>query len=41
MENNKLHVELPKISTSKAPAMTLIYDAKGQLLWAQRDVHWP
>jgi two-component system sensor histidine kinase PhoQ len=33
-------VDIPENLNMQSPTVTLIYDAKGKLLWAQRDVAW-
>ena len=39
-ENNKITVEMPENLNQQSPTMALIYNEKGKLLWAQRDVPW-
>ncbi|MEG1210958.1 MAG: two-component system sensor histidine kinase PhoQ [Leclercia sp.] len=39
-ENNKLSIEMPEHLDRQSPTMSLIYDEKGQLLWAQRNIPW-
>lgn len=39
-ENNTIDVDIPENLNMQSPTVTLIYDARGQLLWAQRDVPW-
>ncbi|MDK9357238.1 two-component system sensor histidine kinase PhoQ [Lelliottia sp. V106_10] len=39
-ENNRISVEMPENLNRQSPTMALIYDEKGQLLWAQRHVPW-
>lgn len=39
-ENNKISVELPENLDRQSPTMALIYNEKGHLLWAQRDIPW-
>ncbi|MDU7912916.1 MAG: two-component system sensor histidine kinase PhoQ [Klebsiella grimontii] len=39
-ENNTIEVDIPDNLNMQSPTVTLIYDAHGQLLWAQRDVPW-
>ncbi|MRS88511.1 two-component system sensor histidine kinase PhoQ [Enterobacteriaceae bacterium RIT714] len=39
-ENNRISVEMPENLDRQSPTMALIYDEKGQLLWAQRHVPW-
>ncbi len=37
-ENNHIDVDIPENLNMQSPTVTLIYDAKGKLLWMQRDV---
>ncbi len=37
-ENNQITVEMPENLNQQSPTLALIYDEKGKLLWAQRDV---
>ena len=39
-ENNRISVDMPENLNQQSPTMALIYDEKGHLLWAQRDVPW-
>lgn len=39
-ENNRITVEMPENLNQQSPTLALIYDEKGKLLWAQRDVPW-
>lgn len=39
-DNDTLHVDLPENMDMQSPTISLIYDHKGKLLWAQRDVPW-
>ncbi|WP_318356580.1 two-component system sensor histidine kinase PhoQ [Enterobacter sp.] len=39
-ENNRFSIELPENLNLQSPSMAVIYDEKGKLLWAQRDVPW-
>lgn len=39
-ENNSFSIELPENLNLQSPSMAVIYDEKGKLLWAQRDVPW-
>ncbi len=39
-ENNHIDVDIPEHLNMQSPTVTLIYDAKGKLLWAQHDVPW-
>ena len=39
-ENNSIDVDIPENLNMQSPTVTLIYDAKGKLLWAQHDVPW-
>lgn len=39
-ENNQITVEMPENLNQQSPTLALIYDEKGKLLWAQRDVPW-
>ena len=39
-ENNTIDVDIPANLNMQSPTVTLIYDAHGQLLWAQHDVPW-
>lgn len=39
-ENNRIDVDIPEHLNMQSPTVTLIYDAKGKLLWAQHDVPW-
>lgn len=39
-ENNKISIDMPEHLDRQSPTIALIYDEKGQLLWAQRDVPW-
>lgn len=37
-ENGAIDVDIPENLNMESPTVTLIYDEKGKLLWAQRDV---
>ncbi len=39
-ENNQISVEMPENLNQQSPTLALIYNEKGKLLWAQRDVPW-
>ncbi|MCS5880677.1 hypothetical protein LNP17_11660 [Klebsiella variicola subsp. variicola] len=39
-ENGAIDVDIPENLNMESPTVTLIYDEKGKLLWAQRDVPW-
>jgi len=39
-EDNKITIDMPEHLDRQSPTMSLIYDEKGKLLWAQRDVPW-
>lgn len=39
-ENNKISIDMPEHLDRQSPTMSLIYNEKGKLLWAQRDVPW-
>ncbi len=39
-EGNKISIDMPEHLDRQSPTMSLIYDEKGKLLWAQRDVPW-
>lgn len=39
-EDNHITVEMPENLDRQSPTMALIYNEKGQLLWAQRHVPW-
>lgn len=39
-ENNKITVEMPENLNQQSPTLALIYNEKGKLLWAQRDIPW-
>lgn len=39
-QDGQLSVELPENLNQQSPSKALIYDERGQLLWAQRDVPW-
>ena len=39
-EDNHISVEMPENLDRQSPTMALIYNEKGQLLWAQRHVPW-
>ncbi len=39
-EDNKITVEMPENLNQQSPTLALIYDEKGKLLWAQRDIPW-
>ena len=39
-EDNKISIDMPEHLDRQSPTMSLIYDEKGKLLWAQRDVPW-
>nr|WP_318381994.1 two-component system sensor histidine kinase PhoQ [uncultured Enterobacter sp.] len=39
-ENNRFSIDLPDNLNLQSPSMALIYDEKGKLLWAQRNVPW-
>lgn len=39
-EDNKISIDMPEHLDRQSPTMSLIYDEKGRLLWAQRDVPW-
>lgn len=37
-ENGAIDVDIPENLNMESPTVTLIYDERGKLLWAQRDV---
>lgn len=37
-EDNHITVDMPEHLNQQSPTLALIYDEKGKLLWAQRDV---
>lgn len=37
-ENNRITVEMPENLNQQSPTLALIYNEKGKLLWAQRDI---
>ena len=39
-EDNKISIDMPEHLDHQSPTMSLIYNEKGKLLWAQRDVPW-
>ncbi|HHT3305591.1 TPA: two-component system sensor histidine kinase PhoQ [Enterobacter kobei] len=39
-ENNRISVEMPENLNQQSPTLALIYNEKGKLLWAQRDIPW-
>ena len=39
-ENNRITVEMPENLNQQSPTLALIYNEKGKLLWAQRDIPW-
>ncbi len=39
-QDNKITIDMPEHLDRQSPTMSLIYDEKGKLLWAQRDVPW-
>ncbi|MEI9875990.1 two-component system sensor histidine kinase PhoQ [Enterobacter ludwigii] len=39
-ENNTITVEMPENLNQQSPTLALIYNEKGKLLWAQRDIPW-
>ncbi|WP_230351767.1 two-component system sensor histidine kinase PhoQ [Lelliottia sp. WAP21] len=39
-EDNHISVEMPENLDRQSPTMALIYNEKGQLLWAQRHIPW-
>ena len=39
-ENGAIDVDIPENLNMESPTVTLIYDERGKLLWAQRDVPW-
>jgi two-component system sensor histidine kinase PhoQ len=39
-ENNHITVDMPENLNQQSPTLALIYDEKGTLLWAQRNVPW-
>ncbi|MFY9995624.1 MAG: two-component system sensor histidine kinase PhoQ [Leclercia sp.] len=39
-QDGKISIDMPAQLDKQSPTMALIYDQKGQLLWAQRDVPW-
>ncbi|MGX5098613.1 two-component system sensor histidine kinase PhoQ [Enterobacter cloacae] len=39
-ENNQITVEMPENLNQQSPTLALIYNEKGKLLWAQRDIPW-
>jgi len=39
-ENNKFSIDMPEHLDRQSPTIALIYNEKGELLWAQRDVPW-
>ncbi len=39
-QGNKITIDMPEHLDRQSPTMSLIYDEKGKLLWAQRDVPW-
>ncbi|MCU6671119.1 two-component system sensor histidine kinase PhoQ [Enterobacteriaceae bacterium H4N4] len=39
-QDGKISLDMPAQLDKQSPTMALIYDNKGQLLWAQRDVPW-
>ena len=39
-EDNHISVDMPENLNQQSPTMALIYNEKGKLLWAQRDVPW-
>ncbi|MGL5599439.1 MAG: two-component system sensor histidine kinase PhoQ [Silvania sp.] len=39
-QDGKISIDMPAQLDKQSPTMALIYNDKGQLLWAQRDVPW-
>lgn len=39
-EDNRITVEMPENLNQQSPTLALIYNEKGKLLWAQRDIPW-
>ena len=39
-EDNQISIDMPEHLDHQSPTMSLIYNEKGKLLWAQRDVPW-
>lgn len=39
-ENGHLTVDMPDNLSMQSPAMAMIYDSKGKLLWQQKDLPW-
>ena len=39
-EDKHITVDMPEHLNQQSPTLALIYDEKGKLLWAQRDVPW-
>ncbi|HDR2397739.1 TPA: two-component system sensor histidine kinase PhoQ, partial [Enterobacter bugandensis] len=39
-EDNHITVEMPENLDQQSPTLALIYNEKGKLLWAQRDIPW-